>query len=48
LKMQDRMEACIDSLTDSVRYYFLCKPCVNRVEFSGTGEKPRASAFRVV
>lgn len=48
LKMQSRLEACIDNLQDSVRYYFLCKQCVSRVENSGIGEKPQTSPYRVL
>jgi len=47
LKMQSRLEACIDSLEDSVRYYVLCRKCLNRVEYSGVGEKPEASEVYV-
>jgi len=47
LKMKQRLEDCIDSAEDSVRYYFLCKQCVTKVEFSGIGEPPKVVSYRV-
>jgi CRISPR-associated protein Cas2 len=32
-----RVEAIIDHMEDSVRYYFVCEKCVGNVEISGLG-----------
>jgi CRISPR-associated endonuclease Cas2 len=48
LKMKHRIEVRIDHAEDSVRYYALCRGCVERVEFSGMGKEPRVGKFRVV
>jgi CRISPR-associated protein Cas2 len=48
LKMKNRLEACIDGTEDSVRYYFLCRGCLKKMEWSGMGEAPRLEAFKVV
>lgn len=45
LNMQSSLEDCIDNLEDKVRYYFLCKRCVFRIENSGIGEKPETAAY---
>ena len=47
LKMQHRLEECIDNLEDTVRYYSLCKQCLLRVEKSGIGEIPDVSEFHI-
>ena len=36
-RMQERVDGVIDHMEDSVRFYFLCGKCVDRVEFSGAG-----------
>jgi hypothetical protein len=38
----------MDCTEDTVRYYFLCKGCVERVEYSGTGGPPNQKTYRVV
>ncbi len=48
LKLKNRLEDLIDSSEDTVRYYFLCKGCVEKVEFSGIGEPPDGGAYRIV
>ena len=48
LRLKDRIDALIDHETDSVRYYRLCKACVGEVEWSGVGEQPDTSSFKVV
>lgn len=48
LRMKRRLEDAIDHTQDTVRYYYLCRGCVARVEFSGIGEEPVAEPFRVV
>ena len=47
LKMKHLLEDCIDSSEDSVRYYFLCKQCLPKVEYSGIGEPPESVSYRV-
>lgn len=37
LRMKGAVEKLIDWEEDSVRYYVLCRGCVNRVEVSGLG-----------
>lgn len=37
LKMKKTLESIIDMNEDSVRYYFLCKGCIERIEISGWG-----------
>ncbi|NLX19033.1 MAG: CRISPR-associated endonuclease Cas2 [Desulfobulbus sp.] len=48
LVLQNRMDALIDHGSDSVRYYRLCKACVQEVEWTGQGEKPGQERFMVV
>lgn len=48
LKLKTRLEDLIDSTEDTVRYYFLCKGCLAKMEYSGIGEPPDEKAFRVV
>ena len=48
LKMKDRMENCIDSTEDTVRYYFICRDCLRKMEYSGIGMPPDTKEFRVV
>ncbi|MBC8391266.1 MAG: CRISPR-associated endonuclease Cas2 [Deltaproteobacteria bacterium] len=47
LKMKHRLEDCIDNSQDSVRYYFLCRQCVIKVEYSGIGEPPTVVSYRI-
>ncbi len=37
LQMKEALEKAMDLTEDSVRYYFLCKGCVERIEISGWG-----------
>ena len=48
LKLKDRLEGCIDSGEDTVRYYFTCRDCIQKMEFSGIGEGPVTEKFLVV
>ncbi len=48
LKLKHRLEDLIDSTEDTVRYYFVCKGCLQKIEFSGIGEAPDAGAYRIV
>jgi len=48
LKLKSRMEDLIDNSEDTVRYYSLCKGCLEKVELSGIGEPPDMEAYRVV
>ena len=48
LKMKQRIEGHIDATQDSVRYYFLSKNCVWRMEFSGIGDAPYVEKFQVI
>lgn len=48
VKLKHRLEDCIDNSEDTVRYYSLCRGCIKRVEYSGTGEAPQTESYRVV
>lgn len=48
LKLKNKIEDLIDNAEDTVRYYFLCKTCVDRVEYSGIGSPPDMRVYRVV
>lgn len=48
LKLKDRLEGCIDSTEDTIRYYFLCNGCLRKMEYSGIGEAPVTEKFLVV
>jgi len=37
IRMKKTLESIMDMNEDSVRYYFLCKGCVERIEISGWG-----------
>lgn len=37
IKMKKALESIMDMNEDSVRYYFLCKGCIERIEISGWG-----------
>jgi len=47
LKMKQKLEDCIDNTYDSVRFYFFCRPCLRKVEYSGIGENPQVAPYRV-
>ena len=40
IDLKKRIEKNIDPAEDSVRYYFLCRGCTPRVEYSGKGNVP--------
>ena len=46
LKLKNRLEDLIDTAEDTVRYYFVCKTCLDKMEFSGIGEAPKNANFR--
>lgn len=48
LKLKGRLEDHIDHEVDSIRYYFLCRACVDKFEFSGIGCLPETRKFQVV
>lgn len=48
LKLKDRLEDLIDSSEDTVRYYFVCRACLDKMEFSGIGDPPDTKKYRVV
>jgi len=48
LKLKSRLEDHIDHEMDSIRYYLLCRSCVEKVEFSGAGKRPEIGKFQVV
>jgi CRISPR-associated protein Cas2 len=48
LRLKDKIDSLIDHETDSVRYYRLCKACLREVEWSGVGERPDNSPYRVI
>jgi len=47
LKLKDRLESLIDAGSDSVRYYFQCKRCIQAFELSGLGVAPSIAEFGV-
>lgn len=48
LKLKQRLEDCIDSSEDTVRYYFICQGCLKKVEYSGIGLPPQTADYKVV
>lgn len=48
LRMKNRLEDCIDSSEDTVRFYYLCRGCIVKMEYSGIGERPDVEDYRVV
>ncbi len=48
LKMKHRIEERIDHGDDTVRYYFICRHCLSKMEYSGTGEFPVILNYKVV
>ncbi len=48
LKMKHRIEERIDHGDDTVRYYSICRRCLTKMEFSGTGEPPTILDYQVV
>lgn len=47
LKMKDKIEGLIDFTEDNVRYYRLCRRCLQDFEQSGQGEQPEIKSFHV-
>ena len=48
LRLKDRLEGCIDSTEDTIRYYFICRDCLRKVEYTGIGEAPATERFLIV
>ena len=48
LRMKDQLDGTIDQNVDTVRYYFLCGACLERVEHTGIGEGPLVEDYKVV
>lgn len=48
LKLKADIADLVDQTEDSVRFYLLCRGCVRKVEYTGLGEMPDPSHFRVV
>ncbi len=48
LTLKDKLEALIDHETDSIRYYRLCRACLQTVEWSGHGFAPHTDKFMVL
>jgi CRISPR-associated protein Cas2 len=48
LRMKHRLEDRIDHGEDTVRYYPVCRDCLAKVEYSGTGRLPSSEEFKVV
>ena len=46
-RMQDRVGGVMDHMEDSVRFYFLCGKCLDKVDYSGLGQ-PFAEDLAVV
>lgn len=48
LNVQTKLEKIIDHATDTVRYYRICKSCLQEVEYMGIGSQPNTETFKVV
>ena len=48
LNLKTRLEDLIDSSEDTVRYYFVCRGCLKKMEYSGIGAAPDTKSYRVV
>ena len=48
IKMKHRIEDHIDHGEDSVYYYFICRECLGKMEYSGLGEQPKMVDYKVV
>ena len=46
LKLKNRVEDCIGNVKNTVRYYFLCRDCVKKVEYTGIGVLHDTENFR--
>lgn len=47
LRLRNNLEDLIDNISDTVRFYRLCKGCIETVEVVGTGEAPKISSVVV-
>lgn len=48
LKMKARLEDCIDTTEDSIRYYRICKGCIRQMEYAGIGEPPDTKDYHIL
>ena len=48
LSMKHRIEEHIDHGEDTVHYYFICRQCLAKMEYSGIGESPVIADYKVV
>jgi CRISPR-associated protein Cas2 len=50
LRLRSLAEGTVDPATDSLRYYFLCEACADRIEFfgKGPGHLDRPDGFEVI
>lgn len=48
LKLKEQIEKKIDMKEDSVRYYYLCKKCIERIEISGWGTVSQEEDFIII
>lgn len=47
MSLRNRLEETIDSLWDTVRFYRLCKCCLQEMEFVGIGEAPKKDLVKI-
>lgn len=48
LKLKGKLEKYIDKYTDSIRYYFLCKGCIEAIEVSGNTPTLEDEDFKII
>lgn len=48
LDMKNSLEAVIDNLWDTVRFYSICKGCIKGIEYIGTGDPPQIQVAKIV
>lgn len=48
LKLKVKLEKYIDRNTDSIRYYFLCKGCVEAIESAGNTPNLEDEEFKII
>ena len=48
LDLKKRIENLIDTKEDTVRYYFFCKNCLDRIEVSGQGDVTEREDYKVI
>jgi CRISPR-associated protein Cas2 len=48
VSMKNRIEDCTESTQDTIRFYFICRKCLVKMEYSGIGEPPSSKDYRVV